>query len=43
MPLFTFSHSLLNVLVQIANKMGLQKYCVLDVGFEEDRSDFESW
>jgi hypothetical protein len=25
MPLYTFIHSLLNVLVQIANKMGLQK------------------
>jgi hypothetical protein len=25
MPLYTFLHSLLNVLVQIANKMGLQK------------------
>jgi hypothetical protein len=25
MPLYTFLHNLLNVLVQIANKMGLQK------------------
>jgi hypothetical protein len=25
MPLYTFIHNLLNVLVQIANKMGLQK------------------
>jgi hypothetical protein len=25
MPLYTFLHKLLNVLVQIANKMGLQK------------------
>jgi hypothetical protein len=25
MPLYTFSHNLLNVVVQIANKMGLQK------------------
>jgi hypothetical protein len=27
MPLYTFLHSLLLVLVQIANKMGLQKNC----------------
>jgi hypothetical protein len=27
MPLYTFLHSLLNVLAQIANKMGLQKKC----------------
>jgi hypothetical protein len=25
MPMYTFLHNLLNVLVQIANKMGLQK------------------
>jgi hypothetical protein len=25
MPLYTFLHNLLNVLIQIANKMGLQK------------------
>jgi hypothetical protein len=25
MPLYTFLHNLLNVLVQIANKMGMQK------------------
>jgi hypothetical protein len=30
MPLYTFIHSLLNVLVQIANKMGLQKILPLD-------------
>jgi hypothetical protein len=28
MPLYTFLHSLLNVLVQIANKIGLQKKTV---------------
>jgi hypothetical protein len=29
MPLYTFIHNLLNVLVQIANKMGFQKRKVL--------------
>jgi hypothetical protein len=29
MPLYTFIHSLLNVLVQIANKMGLQTTLIL--------------
>jgi hypothetical protein len=29
MPLYTFIHNLLNVLVQIAHKMGLQKNSVL--------------
>jgi hypothetical protein len=28
MSLYTFIHNLLNVLVQIANKMGLQKICI---------------
>jgi hypothetical protein len=29
MPLYTFAHNLLTVLVQIANKMGLQKKNVI--------------
>jgi hypothetical protein len=32
MPLYTFLHDLVNVLVQIANKMGLQK---VDAGNSE--------
>jgi hypothetical protein len=31
MPLYTFLHNLLNVLVQIANKMGLQKKMLKEV------------
>jgi hypothetical protein len=31
MPPYTFEHNLLNVLVQIANKMGLQKIMLLEV------------
>jgi hypothetical protein len=31
MPLYTFAHNLLKVLVQIANKMGLEKITVIEV------------
>jgi hypothetical protein len=44
MPLYTFIHSLLNVLVQIANKMGLQKNlsCSLQPATDRDPKPDES-
>jgi hypothetical protein len=39
MPLYAFTHSLLNVLVQIANKTGFQKKLPADISF----SGFGGW
>jgi hypothetical protein len=43
MPLYTFLHNLLNVLVQIANKMGLKKntYVLLQVPPIGRQSEFQ--